>query len=303
MSDIKKLLESIDSMSTASKNPTGPRFPGYWKGTDNAKKSKSKMVGSAQESILPEIARQTTEGAIHRRLSEAWQQYKSMTEQTRSAPTAIPGEPQAVSQDGRIYTPREVDMIMQDPGQFTQSFVQTSSGPLRSGSGEPVRTGAAGSGVTFKPVTPRAASPETTPGPASRLSTATRDRPYNSSDDQPPSPVEVRPLRMPTVTSSEIESSTKDKELPPATPVRQAQEPGTAVDLVKMVKDLRDVTMNRTEIINNLAALNNISDPNKIKVGQVIRLFDANGQPYQYKIGPGDNLWNISRGKLRGQRV
>lgn len=51
MSDLKKLLEAIDSMSSAEKNPTGPRWPGYWQGTDPAKKSRDRMVGGAAESV------------------------------------------------------------------------------------------------------------------------------------------------------------------------------------------------------------------------------------------------------------
>ena len=37
--DMKKLLqivESKDSMKSAEKAPTGPKFTGYWKGTDSA---------------------------------------------------------------------------------------------------------------------------------------------------------------------------------------------------------------------------------------------------------------------------
>ena len=66
----KKLLEKLDSMSSAAKKAAGPKFPGYWKGTDSASKSRSRMVGSAQESIIPEIHKQAKDGAIERRLKE-----------------------------------------------------------------------------------------------------------------------------------------------------------------------------------------------------------------------------------------
>jgi hypothetical protein len=94
-----------------------------------------------------------------------------------------------------------------------------------------------------------------------------------------------------------------DSETTAGTPVRQRAEPGTPTDLVSMTRSLRNVNLTRSEIVANLARLNNIQNANKIRVGQIIRLFDVNGQPYNYKIGPGDNLWNISKGKLRGQRV
>jgi len=57
MSDIKNLLEKMDAMSAAERNPTGPSWPGYWKGKDSAKKSRSRMVGDggAAESVEEEI--------------------------------------------------------------------------------------------------------------------------------------------------------------------------------------------------------------------------------------------------------
>ena len=55
MSDIKKLLETMDRMSAAERKPSGPKFPGYWKGTDSASKAKDKMVGSAEESIIKDL--------------------------------------------------------------------------------------------------------------------------------------------------------------------------------------------------------------------------------------------------------
>lgn len=45
MSDLRSLLEKMDAMATAERKPTGPKWPGYLKGTDSAKKVRSKMVG------------------------------------------------------------------------------------------------------------------------------------------------------------------------------------------------------------------------------------------------------------------
>jgi hypothetical protein len=57
MSDIKRLLEAMDSMASAETKPTGPRWPGYWKGKDSAKKSRSRMVGDggAAESVEEDL--------------------------------------------------------------------------------------------------------------------------------------------------------------------------------------------------------------------------------------------------------
>ena len=57
MSNIKNLLEKMDAMSAAERKPTGPKWPGYFKGTDSAKKSRSRMVGDggAAESVEEDI--------------------------------------------------------------------------------------------------------------------------------------------------------------------------------------------------------------------------------------------------------
>lgn len=56
MSNIKVLLEKIDAMSAAERKPSGPSWPGYWRGKDSAKKSRSRMVGDgAAESVEEDI--------------------------------------------------------------------------------------------------------------------------------------------------------------------------------------------------------------------------------------------------------
>jgi hypothetical protein len=57
MSDIKKLLEAMDSMAAVEEKSTGPAWPGYWKGTDTAKKSRGRMVGDggAAESVEEDL--------------------------------------------------------------------------------------------------------------------------------------------------------------------------------------------------------------------------------------------------------
>ncbi len=67
---MKKLLESIDSMSKAEKKSTGPTFPGYWKGKDPASKAKTKMVGSAEESVIKDLSNALKESTVERKLKE-----------------------------------------------------------------------------------------------------------------------------------------------------------------------------------------------------------------------------------------
>ncbi len=126
MSTIKNLLEKLDTMTSAAKKPAGPKFPGYWKGNDPASKAKSRMVGSAQESIIPEIHRQAKEGSIERRLKESLKEFKKVNEKVSIGPDA-----------GPIYT---------TPTGITQNApadtVRDSSGrAVMSGDGTPVRTG------------------------------------------------------------------------------------------------------------------------------------------------------------------
>lgn len=65
MKDILSRLDQINESSTmksAAKKSTGPKFPGYWKGTDPASQAKNKMVGgSAEESIIRDLEKALVE--------------------------------------------------------------------------------------------------------------------------------------------------------------------------------------------------------------------------------------------------
>lgn len=78
MRDILGKLARIDeSMKSDAKKPTGPKFPGYWKGTDKASQAKNKMVGgAAEESIIKDLERALTESPS-RDLKEEYKRYNS----------------------------------------------------------------------------------------------------------------------------------------------------------------------------------------------------------------------------------
>lgn len=84
MSDIKNLLEKMDAMSAAERKPTGPKWPGYLKGTDSAKKSRSRMVGDGgtsesveeSENFLKELDRVINENPVQRNLFQEWTEFK-----------------------------------------------------------------------------------------------------------------------------------------------------------------------------------------------------------------------------------
>lgn len=54
---MKKLLETIDTMSKAEKKPEGAEFKGYWKGTDKSPPKPGQSVGGCEESKNPNIMR------------------------------------------------------------------------------------------------------------------------------------------------------------------------------------------------------------------------------------------------------
>ena len=75
MTNMRKLLEAVDSMEKAAKKPTGPKFPGYWKGTDPASKAKSKMVGGCEESILKDLHDTAKQKVTEWSLEEAYRNF------------------------------------------------------------------------------------------------------------------------------------------------------------------------------------------------------------------------------------
>ena len=83
MSDIKNLLEKMDAMSAAERKPTGPKWPGYLKGSDSAKKSRSRMVGDGaaesveeSENFLKELDQVINENPVRRNLFHEWTEFK-----------------------------------------------------------------------------------------------------------------------------------------------------------------------------------------------------------------------------------
>lgn len=75
-------------MSSAEHKPTGPKWPGYLKGSDSAKKSRSRMVGDGgtdesveeSESFLKELTQTINKDPIKRDLFQEWQEYKQIQE-------------------------------------------------------------------------------------------------------------------------------------------------------------------------------------------------------------------------------
>jgi len=81
----------MDSINKAATKPTGPKFPGYWKGRDSAALSRDRMVGD--ESIIPSLAKQAKEKTLEWQIEEAYKKFKE--QETEPAPAA-PAAPAAV---------------------------------------------------------------------------------------------------------------------------------------------------------------------------------------------------------------
>jgi hypothetical protein len=85
--DIRNILAKLDTlnegtMAAVKKHSRGPKFPGYWKGTDAADKSKSKMVGAA-ESVLKDLEKELVEGSVKRNLEEEFAAFKEESDNPR----------------------------------------------------------------------------------------------------------------------------------------------------------------------------------------------------------------------------
>ena len=82
MKDLLGKLARIDeSMTSAAKKPTGPKFVGKWKGTDPASAAKNKLVGGGcEESILHDLEKALTETPA-RDLRTEWTLFKESTDE------------------------------------------------------------------------------------------------------------------------------------------------------------------------------------------------------------------------------
>lgn len=238
MSDIKKLLESIDSMSAAENKPTGPKFPGYWRGTDSASKAKSKMVGSAQENIMAELHTYTKENAVERKIKKTYESF--INEETANKLD----EPIPITRTSYIEPDIEKPKatIAPPPDTFTKSDQVKQLVDLLYGDPNDPESVQALAAVRKKfGIQPSA---------------DTGGQPEGFGKGRPPGAISV-----PYATDNEI------TQLSP-----------------------------RQQAIQDIATLNKIADPNKIRIGQVLTLPDGS----TYTVAKGDNLWNISKGKFRG---
>lgn len=259
MSDIKKLLESIDSMSAAENNPTGPKFPGYWKGTDSASQAKSKMVGSAQESIVKELAKAAKETKTKRHLEKTLENLK-LSEKLSIDDNVVKDS------SGRAVVDSEGNPVLTGfPAGNKMPKPDTSIADLEKELTQRFGRGKIANTPTPKPI----------------------DVPTTAAE---PSGVEVYPVR-----SREIEVRPLDTDERKPEGFGRGRPP-EAISVPYATDDDTIKLSPRQQAIQDIATLNKIADPNKIRIGQVLTLPDGS----TYTVAKGDNLWNISKGKFRG---
>lgn len=226
-------------MSTSENKPTGPKFPGYWKGTDSAQKSKSRMVGSAQENIMSELHTYTKENAAQRKIKKTYESF--INEETLNK--------------------------LDDPIPITRtSYIEPDVEKPKVNTIPPVDTFTKSDQV--KQLVDILYGDPNDPESAQALNTVRKKfglQPSGNIEKEPEGFGRGRP--------------------PGAISVPYAQDAEPAV------------LSPRQKAIQDIATLNKISDPNKIRIGQVLTLPDGSS----YTVAKGDNLWNISKGRFKGQ--
>jgi len=279
MANIKKLLESFDSMNKAEKKSTGPKFPGYWKGNEPASKSRSRMVGST-ESVIKELHKNaaSTEFKLQEQYNQFKQAYGAMDPTIANMPaaevnkqisgTGSPAKPAYTGIDPIVRQRMGMQPATQDEIRThldtNPQFVTTRDGqPVRSGSGSPVVSG----GLTNVGRAADAASPDRERAEAMPAPTQITQRP---SITLPPVAAEPAATQAPVaVTKPTAPVATKPR---PTVP----QMPKTPV-----AGSWQDVWKNNPQLKN----------PNRIQVGQQIKM--PNG--VSVTVNKGDTLDKLAK--------
>ena len=295
MADIKKILESFDSMSKAEKKSSGPEFPGYWKGTDSAKKSRSRVVGN-EESVIKEL--HDTANSTEYRLREAFNRFlknddstlkvyntktggSTFTEPNKPAvatPAATPTAPAYTGIDPVVRQRMGMQPANQDE---IRTYLDKNPPFVTSGDGQPIRTGT-GSPVVSGGLTKvgRAAdelSPDRERAEAMPRPTQITPRPPIT---LPPAGVTVTPVP---------NNSTKPVALAPTTAATTAVKPAVtkpAATIPQMPKN--PVAGSWQDVWKNNPQLKN---PNMIQVGQQITM--PNG--VKVTVNKGDTLGKLAK--------
>lgn len=292
MADIKKILESFDSMSKAEKKSSGPEFPGYWKGNDSAKKSRSRVVGN-EESVIKEL--HDTANSTEYRLREAFNRFlkdddstlkvyntktggSTFTEPNKPAvatPAATPTAPAYTGIDPVVRQRMGMQPANQDE---IRTYLDKNPPFVTSGDGQPIRTGTGSPVVSGGLTKVGRAADEVSPD---RERAETMPRPTQIT---PRPPITLPPAGV-AVTPVPDRSATKPVAMAPTTAVKPAVTKPAAT-IPQMPKN--PVAGSWQDVWKNNPQLKN---PNMIQVGQQITM--PNG--VKVTVNKGDTLGKLAK--------
>jgi len=275
MSDIKKLLETMDRMSAAERKPTGPKFPGYWKGTDPASLAKDKMVGGAEESIIKDLHSTAKKKVTGWQLQEKYAKFK---EQDSNAYTGIDpvvrqrmGMPPATQDEIRTYLDKNPPGIKAGDGYLTTN-----------------------TGTSFDPNKPNEPRGVVSGGQADVIRAADIASPDRAQSvaREPIQTTSVKPVTPTAIAGGPItaQDNTSAAALPaaPVAAVAQPVAPATVKTPYKGSSSAREIQ----------AANPSIRDVNKIQAGQRLKLPDSDED---YVVQRGDTLDKIGNMYKQGE--
>jgi hypothetical protein len=131
-------------------------------------------------------------------------------------------------------------------------------------------------------------------------------RPWNFGQDRPPdlNPMPGFPEGNPNWEYNPKVAKQEPKKQVPSVDVSGTSTPNPpfsvrAIDQAMKAQSRNTAQPDTNKKIQDLAKANNISNPSLIKAGQIINI-PGEGK---YQIAPGDNLWNIVRGKRKGKML
>lgn len=296
---MRRLLEAMDSMSKAEKKSTGPKFPGYWKGTDPASKARSRMVGGAEESVIKDLHKTAKDKITEWELTEALKQFKDQEVDYDDEFDAMVSRVGKLAKEGprktvwdpvkRVYKtvpvnpPKEKEIKEYENEQSPNAQVTSPPDPDASASSQFTARG-----NEIRNNTLEAEDDSEAPLSTSAMSTSKPEQPRSFAGDvKKTEPVE------PAVTKSFAGDIKKTEPVEPAAPTITPAPPAaiqpTKTEPTQVPLSQRDLMTQ----VQQVAKASGIKNPDLIYAGDVIKL--PSGK--DYTVVPGDTLSGILMGR------
>lgn len=294
--DIKTLLEKMNSMMSAEKKSSGPKFPGYWNGANSPEQAKDKMVGGSseqQESVFKELNTTAKETKIKRNLEEAFKQFKGVEDPEFQDMVARLGQR---AKQGPLKT-------VWDPVKRVYKNVPIGQSKKVSEQDQPAVTEPNNSATTTQNKNTTAV-PYTGADAEKFAKLSPQDQSwYTKGGSKPdlndPYIAARAPNKGKPVAPAPVAKTTTAPVTPPTPVTPPAPAPTTPVTSPAPAPTTQSKTVGfgpNTLTSNELAAINKISDPNKIYVGQKLQVPGIG----TYTVQRGDTLSDIATAQFRG---